>query len=111
NFADYVKNELGLAITGDGVVMQTNTRLGAFPVGVDARTFARNALRATNEPDLARLRASLQDTALLIGVDRIDYSKGIENRLKALDLLLESEPRFKRQLSFLQIALPSRSQM
>jgi trehalose 6-phosphate synthase len=47
----------------------------------------------------------------MIGVDRIDYSKGIDNRLWAFDLLLESNPQLKRQVSLLQIALPSRSQI
>jgi trehalose 6-phosphate synthase len=111
NFAEYVKHELGLSLTSDFVVSKTGTRLGCFPVGVDARSFARNAVKAVAEPDIARLRAGLQNTKLIIGVDRIDYSKGIGNRLRALDLLLETSPQLRRRISFLQIALPSRSQI
>jgi trehalose 6-phosphate synthase len=111
NFAGYLRNELGLAVTGDFVVPKTDTRLGCFPVGVDSGAFARNAVNAAAEPDIVRLRAGLRTTKLLIGVDRIDYSKGIDNRLRAFDLFLESDSRLKRQVSLLQIALPSRSQI
>ncbi len=110
NFEHYLSNELGLALNGD-VVLQSGTRLGCFPVGIDAGDFARNASEAAAGPDITRLRATLQSSKLMIGVDRIDYSKGIDNRLRAVDHLLASEPALKRQISYLQIALPCRQQI
>src|SRR5262249_43885548 len=73
--------------------------------------FARNAIKAAAGPEIARLRASLHGAKLAVGVDRIDYSKGIDNRLRALDYLFTNEPQLKRHLSFLQIGLPSRQQI
>ena len=46
-------------------------------------------------PEISRLRASLQGTKLVLGVDRLDYSKGLANRVRAFDRLLEIEPSFK----------------
>jgi len=109
NFADYVEHELGMAVGPDSLVAGTNAHLASFPIGINVQAFAEGALRAAARPEIARLRASLQASQLAIGVDRIDYSKGLENRMRAFDRLLETAPEMKRQVSFLQIALPSRA--
>jgi trehalose 6-phosphate synthase len=57
------------------------------------------------------LRESLHSTKLVLGVDRLDYSKGIANRIRAFDRMLVAEPALKRQVSLLQIAVPSRGQI
>ena len=108
NFSNYVRNELALQVDSDGLVGGTGARLACFPIGIDVQAFAEGAVKAATRPDIARLRASLQAGALAIGVDRIDYSKGLENRMRAFDHLFQEEPELKRQVSFLQIALPSR---
>ena len=108
NFADYVEHELGMGVEGGCLVTGTNARLASFPIGIDVQAFAEGALKAAARPDIARLRASLQTSQLAIGVDRIDYSKGLENRMRAFDRLFQADPGLKRQVSFLQIALPSR---
>ncbi len=111
NFADYVAHELGHRIVDGSWVAQTRTRLGAFPIGIDPNAFADQATKACARPDISRLRASLQGGRLAIGVDRIDYSKGLDNRFRAIDKLFEKEPRLKRELSVLQVAVPSRGQI
>jgi trehalose 6-phosphate synthase/phosphatase len=82
-------------------------RVGVFPMGIDARDFAR---RAESEPVLteaARLRRN--DTGpLLVGIDRLDYSKGIPRRLLAVEQLLIKHPEWRERIRFLQIAVPSR---
>jgi trehalose 6-phosphate synthase len=109
NFANYVKVELGIEITNDCVPSEYGIcHLGTFPIGIDADEFATCASKAASCPDVLRLQASLQDRKLVIGVDRIDYSKGLPNRIRAFDHLLSAEPAFKRQISMLQIAVPSR---
>ena len=111
NFADYVEHELRMAVDAAGFIAKTNTRLGSFPIGIDVQSFAESSIKAAAQPATARLRASLQTGALAIGVDRIDYSKGLENRLRAFDQLFQTYPGLKRQISLLQIALPSRSEI
>ncbi|MBN8980500.1 MAG: trehalose-6-phosphate synthase [Rhizobiales bacterium] len=109
NFVRCLKMDFGLQLH-DGVVMSRfgTTRIGAFPIGIDVEGFAAQARRAASHPDVSRLRMSLGGERLAIGVDRVDYSKGLVNRIAAFDRLFEIEPSFKREVSLLQIATPSR---
>jgi trehalose 6-phosphate synthase len=110
NFANYVRRELGLSLDADkSLIVPTKTRLATFPIGIDAAAFAERATKAGARPEVARLRASLYGAKLAIGVDRIDYSKGLENRFRAFDQFIQTNPRLKGELSLLQIAIPSRS--
>src|SRR5712691_5393661 len=87
------------------------SRLQAFPIGIDVDLFAARAVKAVTRPDVTRLRASLQGAKLAIGVDRVDYSKGLTNRIQAFDQLLQAEPNLRRAVALLQIAVPSRTQI
>jgi trehalose 6-phosphate synthase len=112
NFADYIEREFGLeGVDGSYVVGQRVVRLATFPIGIDAKKFAERAAKAATAPEISRLRASLQGAQLAIGVDRVDYSKGLSNRLQAFDRMLISHPLLKRAVSLLQIAIPSRGQI
>jgi alpha,alpha-trehalose-phosphate synthase [UDP-forming] len=86
-------------------------RVGAFPIGIDVGEFAKNAADPAVEERVARLRAGLGGQKLVLGVDRLDYSKGILERLHAIDVLLDEHPELRRQFVFLQIAVPSRTQV
>ncbi|WP_262049047.1 trehalose-6-phosphate synthase [Bradyrhizobium sp. Bra78] len=109
NFLGYVGSELGLAIE-DGVVSSQHgrTRCEVFPIGIDAEKFAAYAAKSVSHPDVSRLRRSLNGERLAIGVDRLDYSKGLVNRISAFDRLWTEQPQFLRSISLLQIANPSR---
>ena len=109
NFASYLSSTLGLAVE-DGVVTSPHgkTRIAVFPIGIDAEKFARQAARAISHPDVSRLRRSLNGEKLAIGVDRLDYSKGLVNRIKAFDQMWTAHPSLARAVSLLQIATPSR---
>jgi trehalose 6-phosphate synthase len=112
NLADYFEQELGLK--GDGDIYKVggrSVRIGVFPIGIDATTFAECAVQAATRPEARRLRISLQGARLAIGVDRVDYSKGLANRLEAFDRLLQVRPALKRAVALLQIAVPSRVQV
>lgn len=110
NFAEFVTKELRAPSSGTTVrTRDTSCRFATFPIGIAVQEFAEQAQRASQDSDTRRLRASLNGSQLLIGVDRIDYSKGLRERLRAYDRLFERYPRLKRQLSMLQIAIPSRS--
>jgi trehalose 6-phosphate synthase len=112
NFKDYVKHEFGLAIAKDTVVSDAGeARLATFPIGINVEEFAARAAKSAARPDVSRLRLSLQSSKLMLGVDRLDYSKGIANRIQAFDRMLQVEPEMKRQVSLLQIAVPSRGQI
>src|SRR6202021_1720979 len=108
----YVKQELGLSVADDTVASDGgSSRLAVFPIGINVDEFAARAARAAARPDVARLRLSLQSSKLVLGVDRLDYSKGIANRIRAVDRMLAAEPEAKRQVALLQIAVPTRGQI
>jgi trehalose 6-phosphate synthase len=109
NFADYVRREFQIAVANDEFVSTAGTcRLGTFPIGIDVDEFARRATKASASQAVARLRSSLQGAKLAIGADRVDYSKGLGNRVRAFDRLLTTQPSYKGNVSYLQIAVPSR---
>jgi trehalose 6-phosphate synthase len=109
HFADYLRDELSMSVE-DGVVRSRHglSRLAVFPIGIDVDGFAAQAAKATTHPEVSRLRLSLRGEKLAIGVDRVDYSKGLVNRINAFDRLLTNNPSLKRAVSLLQIATPSR---
>jgi len=109
NFLDCVSSDLGLD-TENGVVASRygKTRVAVFPIGIDPQQFAQLATKASTHPDVSRLRRSLNGEKLAIGVDRLDYSKGLINRIKAFDRMWTLHPQLSRTASLLQIATPSR---
>jgi trehalose 6-phosphate synthase len=109
NFIAYVKNALALPVHDDVAISHHGrTRLAVFPIGIDAEKFAGFAAKAITHPDVSRLRRSLNGAQLAIGVDRLDYSKGLVNRIAAFDQMWTQHPQARRAVSLLQIATPSR---
>ena len=109
NFLGYLQSELALEVT-DGCVTSRfgKTRVAVFPIGIDPEKFAQQAAKAVSHPDVSRLRRSLHGEKLAIGVDRLDYSKGLINRINAFDRMWTTQPQLARTVSLLQIATPSR---
>jgi trehalose 6-phosphate synthase len=109
NFLGYVSSDLGVEVEG-GVVTSRHgkTRAAVFPIGIDVDKFALQSAKAVSHPDVSRLRRSLNGEKLAIGVDRLDYSKGLVNRIKAFDQMWSLHPALARTVSLLQIATPSR---
>lgn len=94
-----------LILTVDG----RQVRLGVFPIGIDAASFERAA--ATREvTELTRqLRTALGGQQVILGVDRLDYTKGIEQRLEAFRHALLRAPELRHNVTFVQVAVPSRT--
>nr|WP_270939115.1 trehalose-6-phosphate synthase [Roseomonas sp. MO-31] len=83
-------------------------RVGAFPIGIDTAGFAALAARRYRTKEVDQLRASLAGRALAIGVDRLDYTKGLPQRIAGFGKLLERFPRHRAKITFLQVAPVSR---
>src|SRR5258706_7914466 len=94
NFAHYLRNEC--RIPGrDQYTYQTadrTVRIGIFPVGVETAQLSRLARRAAQAPFVREVMESLVDRVMIIGVDRLDYSKGIALRMEAFDRFLSPTP-------------------
>jgi trehalose 6-phosphate synthase len=83
----------------------------AFPIAIDTLAVARQAARAINSAATHRLIRSLENRALAIGVDRLDYSKGLPQRFEAFAHFLSQHPEWRSRISFLQIAPPTREEV
>lgn len=84
-------------------------KVAAVPIGIDWREFERLARQREVVRKAAHIRKAAGGKYLLLGVDRLDYTKGVLERLNAIDWLLENYPRLRRELTFIQVAVPSRT--
>jgi trehalose 6-phosphate synthase len=112
NFARYLATELGTPShisrrlgAGNRVM-----RIGTFPVGVETREFGRLGRRAVKTELVRKVMASVPGS-LMIGVDRLDYSKGLAERLDAYHRFLAAHPAWHGKITYLQITPKSRSQI
>lgn len=86
------------------------TFISPFPISVDFDKIGENVQKPEVSKEIIFLKKKygLKDEIIGIGLDRIDYTKGIPERLKAIDLLLDRYPKYKNKLVFFQLAEPSR---
>ena len=111
NFSAYMLS-IGGAKVGRGTVVTLEgrqTRIGAFPVSIETATYARLARMAARKPFSTEIQESFAGTRIILGVDRLDYSKGIIQRIKAFDHFLELNPEWRSRVTLLQITPKSRS--
>ncbi len=112
-FSDYLLRWAGAEDLGRGYLRAFGriVRAQVFPIGIDTTTVSRQAAAADASRHMQRLRQSLGDRTLMIGVDRLDYSKGLPARFAAFEQLLKAYPETHRRIVFMQIAPPSRSEV
>ena len=110
SFVDFVRAEMDATVTADGSVHWRGrvTRLVACPIGIDARAFEAMAEGPVAQQTFARVRESLVGRSLIVGVDRLDYSKGLEERFLGYERYLTDHPEERKEVVLLQIAPPSR---
>ncbi len=112
NFVASVRELLGLENDVDDILVgDRSVRTGVFPLGVDSRFWA--ALGASPEvEELVEVnRAGSVGTRLIVGIDRLDYTKGIPRRLLALDVLLDQRPDLRGAVRLVQVSVPSREEV
>jgi trehalose 6-phosphate synthase/phosphatase len=83
-------------------------RIGHFPIGIDFDAFENGAKSDAVERRSQQLRANFPDCQLILGSDRLDYSKGIPERLRAFRNALERYPELRSRVVLIQIVVPSR---
>ncbi|HUC11598.1 MAG TPA: trehalose-6-phosphate synthase [Stellaceae bacterium] len=112
-FRDYLLRWAGGEDLGNGTLRAFGriVRTEVFPIGIDTAAVADLAAAAESSRHMHRLQHSLGDRTLMIGVDRLDYSKGLPARFAAFEQLLKNYPETRRRIVFMQIAPPSRSEL
>lgn len=83
----------------------------SFPMGIDDRKFSHAIADATVQQNLQMLKQIFGDVKLILSIDRLDYSKGILQRLKAFELFLNEQQDFKEKVSLYMIVVPSRDKV
>ncbi len=113
DFLDSVDQILHYPVDGDGTILapQRPVRAIVAPVGINGAAFHKQAERSAKGKNSRRLMDSMAGRALMIGVDRLDYSKGLLNRFEAFNRLLSRFPETRLKVSFLQVAVPSREEV
>ncbi len=112
NFLTCCRDEFKVQVRNGKVIGGgRETRVVSAPIGVDFDRLNEMASDPALDGEMEKLRRELGLTFPLVGVgvDRLDYTKGIPERLAALDRLLERRPELARTLTFVQIGVPSRS--
>ncbi len=115
NFVHCVRTLLkDVSIRGKGQVIAATVgdremRLGNFPIGIDFREMAQRAATSEVTARIAEVRSAMPDPRIILGVDRLDYTKGIPQRLNAFRLALEQFPELHRQVTLTQVVVPSRT--
>lgn len=84
------------------------TDFGVFPIGIDAAHFAKEAAGEPVTHRVQELRRDMPGQQIVLGIDRLDYTKGIPDRLRAFHLALQRSPELHRKVSLIQVIVPSR---
>ena len=110
NFGRYLLARGGKAVRSDVYEFDgRQVKLGVFGVSIETKTYMRLARNAGRSAMVALVKESLGDNKLVLGVDRLDYTKGIPDRIKAFERFLEENPDWRGKVTFLQITPKSRS--
>lgn len=96
---------------GDPILQGRAIRTGAFPISIDSTEFSAAAHGPVVEAMEREIRRSLGNQMLILGVDRLDYSKGIPEKLRGFDLALERSPELRGSVLLKQLVVPSRDQI
>ena len=113
NFARYLESECRFQKCGE-LRFQTPSRtlrIGVFPIGIETAEFNRLARRSVRSPMVRNVVESLAGRDMMIGVDRLDYSKGLPQRMDAFERFLALYPDWRSKVTYLQITPRSRSEI
>jgi trehalose 6-phosphate synthase len=109
NFAHYLVQQGATQTRGGYEIDGRYVRLGAFPVSIETKAYMRLARNAGRSAMVSLVRESLGGSRLVLGVDRLDYSKGIPHRIKGFERFLEMNPDWHGKATLLQLTPKSRS--
>lgn len=110
NFTRYVEDNMPEAIGSDGAIRQGGRVVRAIrlPIGIDVAQFTELAEKTFDDISIDHMRREILRQRQIVGVDRLDYSKGIPERFEAFSRMLHLHPELEKTVTFLQIAPPTR---
>ena len=112
HFLDSVQRLLGYDVTTTQITVSNRiVRADAFPMGISHERFAGVAEDAKTQAERKRVRRKLGDCQVILSVDRLDYTKGIPQRLEAFSAFLDRNPKFKGRVTLVLLVVPSRTRV
>jgi len=112
HFLESVRRILGYELTyGEIILSNRIIKVDTFPMGIDYEKFANAASDSKVQREIDKIRKNLGDRKIILSIDRLDYTKSIPQRLEAFDLFLDKYPEFKTKITFIVVAVPSRTKV
>ncbi|MER2536599.1 MAG: trehalose-6-phosphate synthase [Rhizobiaceae bacterium] len=110
NFLHYLRQNTGHEVEDDGAIHVGGRLVQAsrFPIGIDVDAFHDMALESSDDIRIDKMKREILGVKQIIGIDRLDYSKGLAVRFQAYARLLSQHPELEKSVSFLQVAPPTR---
>jgi trehalose 6-phosphate synthase/phosphatase len=103
---------LAVRTTSTGLrIGRRNIRVGAFPMGIDAEAWQKRARSTAVAKEVLALMQDAGKRKIILGIDRMDYTKGLPRRIHAIERLLQSDPSLASKTRFIQVAFPSRERI
>ncbi len=109
-FTEFAEHQMPSTFGGhqSQIIDFSRTEIEAFPIGSEPEAFSKLATSPAGTKMIHRMKRALGDQRLILGVDRLDYSKGLPQRVEAYEKLLANNARLRRNVHLLQVAPPSR---
>lgn len=109
SFASKLNRSRGVVTTPSSVKYGgRNVSIGAFPIGIDPDKFTEGLQTSKVQNRIASLENKFRGIKLMVSVDRLDYIKGIPQKLHALEVFLATHPEWVGKVVLVQVAVPSR---
>jgi trehalose 6-phosphate synthase/phosphatase len=84
-------------------------KVDAFPMGIDYGQFEKAATQESVKHEIEKIRKRVGERQIIVSIDRLDYTKGIAQRLEAFDYFLETNPKYREKVTLILVAVPSRT--
>ena len=98
-----------LPVSPNGITFRgRQVTVGAYPIGIDPEKFEDGLKKPRVQERIAVLKRKFQGVKLIVGVDRLDYIKGVPQKLHALEVFLTEHPEWIGKVVLVQVAVPSR---
>jgi trehalose 6-phosphate synthase/phosphatase len=97
------EHNMGQIVTPERLI-----KVETFPMGIDFEKFSEAVGSREVQQEREHLQTSLADVKIILSVDRLDYTKGILNRLQGFEIFLQSNPQFRAKVTFVMVVVPSR---
>lgn len=97
------ESQLGQIIVEDRII-----KVDSFPIGIDYERFSKSKKNSEIQKEITNLKDKIENQKIVFSIDRLDYTKGILQRLEAFDLFLNENPAYKNKMIFIFVVVPSR---